>query len=85
MPTITVVESIDTVGTPILVNTGSRAQATIRVDRPRHAAPLTLTNGLEAHGGTIEPTPRREEPVATGSSLTSYPYLATYKVVRNAG
>ena len=44
-----------------------------------------LTNGLEALGGTIEPTPRRGEPVATGSPLTSDPYLVTYKVVRNAG
>ena len=51
----------------------------------RHAVPLTLTNGLEAHGGTIEPAPRREEPVVTGSSLTSYPCLATCKVVSNAG
>ena len=47
--------------------------------------PLLLTDGLAALGGTIEPTPRREEPVATGSSLASCPYLATYKVVRNAG
>ena len=44
-----------------------------------------LTNGLEALGGTIEPTPRRGEPVGTGSPLTSDPYLVTYKVVRNAG
>ena len=46
---------------------------------------LLLTDGLAALGGTIKPTPRREEPVATGSSLTSCPYLATYKVVRYAG
>ena len=46
---------------------------------------LLLTDGLAALGGTIKPTPRREEPVATGSSLTSCPYLATYKVVRHAG
>jgi hypothetical protein len=62
-----------------------RSEARARRVSTRHAAPLTLTNGLEALGGTIEPTPRREEPVVTGSSLTSYPYLATYKVVRNAG
>ena len=46
---------------------------------------LLLTDGLAALGGTIKPTPRREEPAAAGSSLTSCPYLATYKVVRNAG
>ena len=46
---------------------------------------LLLTDGLAALGGTIKPTPRREEPVATGSSLTSCPYLATYKVARKAG
>ena len=51
----------------------------------RRRAPLTLTNGLKALAGAIEPAPRREEPVVTGSSLTSYPCLATYKVVRNAG
>ena len=46
---------------------------------------LLLTDGLAALGGTIKPTPRREEPAATGSSLASCPYLATYKVGRNAG
>ena len=50
--------------------------------RPDH---LLTHFALPALGGTIEPTPRHEEPVATGSSLTSYPYLATSKVVRNAG
>ena len=44
-----------------------------------------LTDGLEVLGGTIEPTLRHEEPLATGSALTSYPYLVTYKVVRYAG
>ena len=85
MPTIMAVESIDTAGTPILVNTRSWAQATIRVVRPRQAVLLTLTNGLKAHGGAIEPAPRREEPVAAGSSPTLHPYPATYKVVRTAG
>ena len=46
---------------------------------------LLLTDGLAALGGTIKPTPRREEPAAAGSSLTSCPYLATYKVGRYAG
>lgn len=46
---------------------------------------LLLTDGLAALGGTIEPTLRREEPATAGSSLTSCAYLATYKVVRNAG
>ena len=73
MPTVTVVESIDMVGTPFLVDTGSGALATIRVLRPRHAALLQLTDGLEALGSTVELTPRHEEPVATGSSLASYP------------
>ncbi len=70
---------------PLPCHTGSRAPATMRGLRPRHAVSLLLTDGLAALGGTIEPTPRREEPLASGSSLASCPYLATYKVVRDAG
>ena len=32
-----------------------------------------MTDGLEALGNTVEPTPRHEDPIATGSSLTPYP------------
>jgi len=80
MPTVMGVELVSTVGTPFLVNTGSWAPATIRVlTAEARGAAQACGRAQNALGSAVEPTPRHEEPVATGSSLTSCPYLATYK------
>ena len=53
MPTMMVVESIDTVGIPILVNTGSWAQATIRVVRAHLLSLPCHIQGGEKCGLTV--------------------------------